>query len=281
MTNRITIKEKIKISIRKKIVVMLLLLLSFAGCKTKQKIPIVVSNEEIKKEISVSTSKMMKLQLMSLDYEWLSYRINISILDYNIKKETQSVSAFFVNRKDSIIYITVSKIIEIARIVLTPDSVKYVEHLSSTYYSGDYSFLNKLIGFTVNFKMIQAIFTGDDIPDFEPNTFLATVGDTTIYKSDLRKNKQINLSVSQEIKTNFQHKIIENNITEIQRKLSIFVKYCDFATVDKSQLFFQQAEISIPTEKILLNLKIKDIKVNIPGPTSINISSKYRPIELK
>jgi hypothetical protein len=254
--------------------------MSILGCKIKQKI--VVSSEEIKKETTtVSATKTMKLQITSLDYEWLSYRMNVSILDYNTKKETQSVNASFVNRKDSIIHISISKIIELARVVLTPDSVKYIEHLSSTYYSGDYSFLNKMIGFTVNFKMIQAIFIGDDMPDFEPNTFITIMGDITIYKSDLRKNKQINLSVSQEMKTNYQHKIIENTIKEIQKKLSLSAKYSDFTTVDKTQLFFQQAEISIPSEKLLLNLKLKDIKVNIPSSTAINIPAKYKPIELK
>jgi len=205
--------------------------------------------------------------------------MNVSILDYNTRKETQSVSAFYVNRKDSIIYINISKfLIEVARVVLTPDSVKYIENLSSTYYSGDYSFINKMIGFNVNFKLIQAIFAGEDIPDFEPNTLLAVIADTTVYRSEMRKNKQMNLSVSQEMKTNLQHKIIENNIKEIQKQLSLSVRYSDFSTVDKSQLFFQQAELSIPSEKMLLNLKLKDVKVNIPGPTSITIPRKYKPI---
>ena len=263
--------------------VLFLLIVCFSGCKTKQKLSPTASKEEIKKETAATVPKTMKPQITSLDYEWLSYRMNVSILDYTTKKETQNVSAFYVNRKDSVIYIALNKfLVEIARVVLTPDSVKYVEHFGSTYYSGDYSFFNKLIGFNVNFKLIQAIFAGDDIPDFEPNTFLTEAGDTTtVYKSDLRKNKQLNLSVSQEMKTNLQHKIIENNITEIQKQTSLSAQYVDFVTVDKSQLFFQQAEISVPSEKLLLGLKLKDIKINIPGPTSVNIPKKYKLMDLK
>lgn len=262
--------------------VVLLLLVSFAGCKTKQNRPDSISNEAAKKETTVSTAKtseMVKPQITSLNYEWLSYRMNVSILDYNTQKEMQNVSAFYVNRKDSIIYVTVSKIIELARIVLTPDSVKYIEHLSATYYKGDYSFLTKLMGFNVNFKLIQSLFAGEDIPDFEPNTFFVAAADTTVYTSKLRKNKQINLSVSQEMKTNLQHKIIENNIKEIQKQFSLSIKYAGFAPIDKSQLFFQQAELSIPTESLRLNLSLRDVKINIPIPTSINIPSKYKSIE--
>jgi hypothetical protein len=261
--------------------VLFLLILSVAGCKTKQNIPTAASDSNVKKEITAATPKMTKPQITSLNYEWLSYRMSVAILDYNTKKEIQSVSAFYVNRKDSIIYITVSKLIELARIVLTPDSVKYIEHLSSTYYSGDYSFINKMVGFNVNFKFLQAIFAGEDIPDFEPNTFFATLSDTNVYTSEMRKNKQMNLSVSQEMKTNSQHKIIENNIKEIQKQLSLSVRYSNFTAVDKSQLFFQQAELSVPSEKMLLNLKLKDTKVNTPGPTSITIPQKYKPINVK
>jgi hypothetical protein len=159
--------------------------------------------------------------------------------------------------------------------------VKYAEHLSATYYSGDYAFINRMIGFNLDFKLIQAIFAGEDIPDFEPNTFIARIADTSVYTSELRKNKQTNMSVSQVLKTNAQHKIIENNIKEVQKQLSLSVYYSDFATVDKSQLFFQQAELSIPSQMKTLSLKLKDVKVNTPGSTSINIPQRYKPINLK
>ena len=258
--------------------ILFLLILSFAGCKTKQKISNSLSDNGIQKETDVSAPKKMKPQITSLDYEWLSYRINVSILDFNTKKETQSVSAFYVNKKDSIIYITLSKFFEVARVVLTPDSVKYIDYLHSTYYVGDYSFISRMIGFNVNFKLIQAIFAGEDIPNFEPNTFLAVIADTSVYTSDLRKNKQMNMSVSQVLKTNSQHKIIENSIKVIQKELSLSVRYSDFTTVDKSQLFFQQADLFISSEKMLLNLRLKDVKVNIPTATNIHIPQRYKPL---
>ncbi len=264
-------------------VLIMVLLLGVAGCKTKQKVTSPELAETVKKESPApDLIKPMAPKIASLNYEWLSYRMNVAILDYNSKKETMSVSAFFVNRKDSIIYVAISKLgIEGARVVATPDSVKYLNHLTSTYYSGDYSFLNKLLGFNVNFHILQSIFAGDDIPGFEPNTLLKIIGDTNIYTSSLRKNEQMNLSISQEIKTNRNHKVIENNIKEIKNQVSIGIRYGDFINIDDSQLFFQQTELALPTENMLLNFSIKNIKVNVPGPTSMRIPEKYKPIDLK
>ena len=249
-------KKKIKRNC-KYLFVVLILLIGVSGCKTKKKIASTTPIEEIKKETDISPAKTTKLQPTYLNYDWLSYRMNVSIMDYNTKKETVNVSAFFVNRRDSVIYITVNKIIELARVVITPDSVKFINNLENTYYSGDYSFISKMIGFNVRFDMLQAILVGEDIRGLDVKV------------------------ISQEIKMNNNNKIIENNIKENKTQASLSAKYSDFALVDVSQLFFQLMELSIPSEKILLNIKTSATKINVPGPTSIKIPEKYKPINLK
>ncbi|MDR2408158.1 MAG: DUF4292 domain-containing protein [Bacteroidales bacterium] len=261
------------------LIIILVLILGVTGCKTKQKIPKTISDGETKKE-NISKAKPIAPQINILNYKWLSYRMNFSILDYTSKKETITLSAFFVNRKDSIIYMTISKLgYEGARVVITPDSVKYVNHLNQTYYCGDYSFINKLLGFKANFYLLQAIFTGEDIPGLEPNMFVTTTQDTNIYRSSLRRNKDMELSVLQELKTDKNLKVIENNITELQTATFVSAQYGDFILIDDVQLFFQHATILIPSEKIQLDCKLKSIKLNMPGPTSIKIPLKYSAIE--
>jgi hypothetical protein len=263
------------------LILVLVLVLGISGCKTKQKIFGTSPEEETKKE-NISKAKPTVPQIDVLNYNWLSYRMNFSILDYTSKKETINLSAFFVNRKDSLIYLIISKMgFEGARIVVTPDSVKYVNHLSQTYYCGDYSFVSKLLGIRANFYLLQAIFTGEDLPGFDPDMFVTIRQDTTVYHSPLRRNKEMDLSVLQEIKTNTKHKIIENSITELLTGIFVGMQYGDFIPIDETQLFFQQATVVIPSEKIQLDCKLKSIKINVPGPTSIKIPDKYTSIEIK
>lgn len=253
--------------------------LSITGCKTRQKI---TPTEGVKKE-STAKAKPTTVQIKTLNYEWLSYRMALTLSDYSTQKEKMNVSAFFVNRKDSIIYITLGKLgFEGVRVVITPDSVKYMNHLDKSYYCGDYSLVNRLLGIKVNFYLLQAIFAGEDIPGFEPNTFLMMLQqDTAVYSAATRRNKAMGIAISQELKTDTNHKLIENNITELQTGVFIGMKYGNFIPVDGSQLFFQQAKVVVPSEKILLDCKLKSIKLNEPGPTSIKIPDKYKPLEVR
>ena len=98
-----------------------------------------------------------------LTYNWISYRANATV---TTPKETNSVNVFVVNRRDSIIYINASKFgIEGARLVLTPDSVKFINNLNSTYYAGDYGITEQLVGNRINFYMLQSLLVGEELPE--------------------------------------------------------------------------------------------------------------------
>ena len=254
-------------------------ILLIAGCKTTQPVTVAPNTPEQIDKKENTTTKLTSPKVTHLDYQWISYRAQFSLKDYTSKKETLSASAFFVNRKDSIIYITASMLgIEGMRVVLTPDSVKFLNHIQNSYYVGDYSFLNKMLGFTVDFQMMQSIFLGEDISGFEGKFTHAIQNDTNIYTCSSRKNSRANLTIAQTLKTNKDHKVIENSLEELSTRTSIAIKYGNFLPLG-NQSFFQQAEIAVPKENMLLELKIKDTKLNVPGPTSIRIPAKYKPIQ--
>ena len=65
----------------------------------------------------------------------------------SLEKEEEKLAfqGYFVNRIDSIIYLNLNRSgIELARVVLTPDSVIYVNKLEHEYYAGDYTFLRRV-----------------------------------------------------------------------------------------------------------------------------------------
>jgi hypothetical protein len=264
------------------IIMLSMLLLAMVGCKTKQKVATAPSLRQTETTPDMPRhAQTMKPQIVSLNYQWISYRMNLSLMDYPSKKEIMSVSAFFVNRKDSIIYITISKLgIEGARAVITPDTVKFINHLTSEYYLGDYTFLEQLLGFKVSFAMLQSLFMGEDVAGFEPNCRLTIVKDTNIYTSSSRKNKETGVTIAQELKTDSAQKVIENNMTELATQTFIGMRYWDFTNID-SQAFFQQAEALIPSQNKMLQFNIKNIRINVPGPVSIQIPAKYKPISIK
>lgn len=96
----------------------------------------------------------------SASYNWVSYRGPAEIV-FDGKK--YQCNYYLVNRTDSILYLNLNFMgIEIARLVATPKEVIFVNKLSSEYYQGDYSFVEKYLKAKADFYTLQAVFNGDE-----------------------------------------------------------------------------------------------------------------------
>lgn len=65
--------------------------------------------------------------------------------------------------KDSAIWISISPLlgIEVARVMLTPDSVMYMDRMNNKYALNNYNYLNRMFDVNVDFEIIQGILTGN------------------------------------------------------------------------------------------------------------------------
>jgi len=105
-----------------------------------------------------------KLDKNTLVYDWLSLRAKVTA---QIGEEKQDFKATIRLRKDSIIAISISPAlgVEIVKLVITPDSVKYISKIPGDkhYYLGDFKGINEQVNGDFNFKMIQSLLTGEPI----------------------------------------------------------------------------------------------------------------------
>jgi len=168
--------KKIRLSI------FLLVLVVVEGCKTKQNIPSAeVRDTVLHAETETITEKSDSLKNKKLDYTWISYRANANVSN---NSELNNFNVFVVNRKDSIIYTALSKFgIEGARLVLTPDSVKFLNHLTSEYYVGNYAILEQLVGLKADFYTVQSLLLGEELPENLKSAVQASYGNFTTINS--------------------------------------------------------------------------------------------------
>jgi hypothetical protein len=214
------------------------------------------------------------------DYDWFSSRMNASIYNTDKQEKTADIMLFMVIRKDSIIYINASKMaIEFARIVLTPDSVKYINHITLTYYVGDYSIVKKMLGFPVDFYMVQALLMNNDFPNFETDFSVTQSENQTILNDNNRKCKQSSLKINQQIVLNDNDRIIENNMIENTTNDTIRVSYSDFYNLTSVIRIPQTIELNVYNQKMKIVFSLKDPKINVPGPTYFKITPKYKLLE--
>jgi hypothetical protein len=79
--------------------------------------------------------------------------------------------------RDSAIWVSISPAlgIEMIRLLVTSDSVKYINRIEKSYFVGDYALLWKFLETNVDFDILQALVMGNDFQFYENASFRATV----------------------------------------------------------------------------------------------------------
>ncbi len=84
------------------------------------------------------------------------------ICQYEGPDEKASFRANLKSEKDKQILLTISKInIPLARLLLTPDSVRMVNYLKKEYLEEQYDYLSELVNMKLDFELVQSIISND------------------------------------------------------------------------------------------------------------------------
>lgn len=166
-----------------------LIVFGFSSCKAPREI----SKANIK---PLSMQKLLKNQEEnSLAYESLSIgRINCQFTG-NQSKTSFRISLNTI--RDEKILASITKLnIPVGRVLLTPDSVIYVNYIEKNYFVDDYSFLSNFLNIDLDFNTIQAIISNDafsyrnDEKDRDFKTFTTSV-ESGMYVLQSEKEKKV------------------------------------------------------------------------------------------
>lgn len=125
-------------------------LLVLAGCK----------KEIAPTTASTATETIGAVKINNLDFNYLSSKGQVTVND---KNDNLSSGVSIRMRKDSVIWVSVQPGlgIEAARMMLTQDSVYFMNRLKKEYAATDYRFLRNKFQVDVSFEVIQAILLGN------------------------------------------------------------------------------------------------------------------------
>lgn len=132
------------------VVAFLLIALGLSSCKTTREITTV----NVK---SISTAKLLKnVEENSLVYE--SFSISRINCQYSGNQQKTSFKISLKAIKDRKILGSITKLnIPVGRVLLTPDSVIYVNYIDRNYFVDDYTFLSNFLNIDLDFATIQSI----------------------------------------------------------------------------------------------------------------------------
>jgi len=265
------------------ILITLSAIILLASCKTQRSI--------IKKPIKEEGADYLfnKLKEHELKFNWLSARFSA---DYKNENQENSFSGQIRINKDSMIWLSLSVMgIEGMRIMISQDSIKYINRLNKTYVIGDWFDLNRFLKTNIDYDILQSFLIGNDISFYEEGKFKATI-DKDEYKliaaarSKMKKyiryhNDALNVFIQNIWLDPETFKITRADVKEIRKQnIKLNATYSSFEEI-KNQLFPREMTYQIIAEnKIFVDVKFSRINIDKSLTFPFRIPSSYARVRL-
>ena len=280
--------------------IIMLALFTFS-CKHKKKI----QKTQTEVAISDTTTGRCKLDFKNskalskyvkeneFDFVWVMAKANV---ETRIDGKEESFDIRVNVRKDSAMLITIQYLlgIQVAKILITKDSVKMANYIQKNYFKGDFVYINDMLNADLDFNVLQAVLFGNSAEFYDDDELkLKPVTDrenchyllSTERKRRLRRlqNGDNELKKALQILTlnPDNYKIIKNEFSDPATNRSFIANYKNFTQKDSVYAPYH-VDIDIVAEK-KASVKIDYVRIekNIPQKLSLNIPSKYEAISIQ
>lgn len=258
------------------------LMVTFQACKSKR----VLLKKPLKEQGEAYI--LEKLMENQMDFEWFSARATISFINDKNKTDFRGQLRM---QKDSVIWLSFSPALglEVARLKITPDSIKFMNRLDRVYFEGDYQLLNNYLQTTIDFDILQSLLIGNDFTFYDNNSFRASI-DALEYRLSTTSRTRLKRSLKQGDVPNIfiqniwlnpeSFRITRMNLKELgEDNKRLQVEYGNFVLAGgklfpSSVIFDLQAD-----NKILLNIDFSRIVLDVEQSFPFRIPDKFIKIE--
>ena len=265
-----------------------LLLLFLTSCKHQQKIihPVTKCNLDYKNAKTLTT----KLKSNEFHFNKINAKLNVETYIDSVSS-TFNVSLRVKN--DSLIWMSISKLgIEGARVLITKDSVYFMNRIDNKYFKGDYSYISKLLNTQLDYEMLQSLLIGNSVEFYDEdekikaniNNCQYTLGTIRKYKlrKVMQKGKELKEPAQSIYLTPETYKISRIVFFEFNPDRSFDANFHDYTKVDSTQLFPLKMNFTIKAQKNL-NISIDYSKIQLKEEQNFpfKIPSNYEQIIYK
>lgn len=227
-----------------------------------------------------------------LNYSWISAKADV---ETTIDGEDHNLDIRVKGRKDSALWISITAVglIDVAKILITRDSVKMVVYIKKQYFKGDFNYINQLLNADLDFDLIQAALFGNSADFDDDDNKLKPVIDrenchyllSTERKRKLRRIASGQDSLKRSLQTMTLNpetfKILKNEFEDATTNRSFHASYANFVAKD-SAFAPRNVNIEIKAEKkVSVKINYVRIDVNQPQKLTLNIPKNYEPIPIK
>ena len=276
------------------------LLIWNSSCRAPKEVPVV----NIK---PMATGRLLKkIDENAFDFNYLTIRrINCQF------SSNKSKTSFRINlkaKKDESMLVSISKLnIPVGRVLLTPDSVIYVNYIDHNYFLDDYSFISDFLNMDMDFNTIQAIiannvFSYRDDPRNDFKTFdsfvesgkyvLQSEKTRKIFKMEKRKPQKIErhlkklddeaLILQKMFFDPFSYSLTRLEIIDKTYHRNILMTFDDFTKVGgKDYPESIDMDFTSEEEEIAMKIRMSGFSTEKISSFELKIPEKYEQIQVK
>jgi len=229
------------------------------GCKPKKVIvaapPVSDQAKAVPDEI---LAQLNALKAKDLPFNTLALKGKANL---NVNGDENNVTMLIRIQKDQKIWVSITAIagIEVARAVITPDSLFLLNRLQKTYTKKPFTYVNDFTNKQINFGLLQAILAGNTIPDF------------MIEKSDLAQENGVWVlsgnadDLAYRVLFNTLLKVTETTLNDAKSAQALKVVYGNYTPI-KNALFPSNLKINSMSGDKTINIELEFNKIETDVP---------------
>ena len=232
-----------------------------------------------------------RMKEKELDFNWISAKANV---ETHADEKDESFDIKLSIRKDSAILVTIQYVLglQVARALITKDSVHFVDYIHKTYFKGDFNYINNLLNADLDYDVVQAVLLGNSAEFHDEEARLKPAADrvncryllSTERKRRLRKIQGGDAELRNAMQTltlNSEYKILANEFIDPGTNRKFIASYSNFTQKDSVYAPYH-VDIDIMAQKNA-SLKIDYVRIekNTPLKIFLNIPAKYDAIQIQ
>jgi len=255
----------------KKIILFSILSTVLFSCKSKKNVTdnklilndsLVSESILIKDEIELTDKKENLIYLRAvndhyaLNKDFKTLQINANV-EFENTTLNETISADIRIQKGETVLITIKKFgIPMAKVLITPNRVSYYEILNGTFYDGDFEFLSKTLGTSLDYNQIENLLLGTSIFNLAEEELTTKVEDG-VYKL-YKDTDQLSLVFVLDGLARMKQEVIAQKNTDDK----LVIDYLGYQTKDNLQLPADLLIRAIQKNNTTIKVKYRKIDVN-------------------
>jgi len=252
----------------KHISLVLILVFLFSSCKSSKTI---IGGEA---NLKLSARQLIKANSKQTpNFKTLQSKLKIS---YSDGENKQSHTVTYKMKKDSVLWMSAT--LGLIRAKITPKKVSFYNKLDKTYFDGDFSYLSKLLGTTIDFEKAQNIILGETLFNLKKESYKLSIQDNNYV---LQPKKQRELFEIFFLVNPSIFKVKSQKLSQSLKKRHLQIDYLKYQKVDNEVLPELVKLIAVEANKeMIAELEFKSVSLNQDLRFPFKIPSGFKRIEL-